>query len=264
MGKIRVKTFDESEDSQEKAKKLEAKKEAKKLAKKAEKKEEAAESASEVTASEEVAEEKKFKKKAKFADKKPTISPRHKENVAKVNSNTQYKVDQALVELRAFKKAKFDETVELHINVRESGLSGAVTLPHGTGKVRRIVIADDALIEAVSKGKIEFDVLVAEPSMMPKLAKVARVLGPRGLMPNPKNGTISQNPKEAVEKLAGGQLNFKTEAKMPIIHLSIGKLSFTDAQLKENITSVFKSITQSKINNVTLKSTMSPAIRLQI
>jgi large subunit ribosomal protein L1 len=274
MGKIRVKTFDESGESDEKAKKLEARREAKKIAKKADKAEESAVEAQPTTPTETpkaqkqadapVEETSKAKKKEKFASKGKQLSPRHKENRAKVKSDQTYKVDQAIAELRAFKKAKFDETVELHINVKETGTSGSVKLPHGTGKVRRIVIADDAVIEAVSKGKIEFDILVAEPSMMPKLAKVARVLGPRGLMPNPKNGTISPNPKEAVEKLAGGQITFKTESKTPIIHMSIGKLSFSDDQLKENIKVIFSSIPAGKINNVTLKSTMSPGIRVQI
>lgn len=264
MGKIRVKSFDESGDSEEKAKKLDAKREAKKEAKKAEKKAEATE---EVSMMPEAAtpEEKKSKKKEKFAAAKgKKLSSRHKENASKVKKDATLKIDAAITQLRSFKKAKFDETVELHINVKETGISGAVTLPHGTGKVRIIKIADDALIEEITKGKIEFDVLVAEPAMMPKLAKVARILGPKGLMPNPKNGTISPDPKKAAEKLAGGQVNFKTEPKTPIIHMSIGKLSFTDDQLKENITSVMKALEASKINNATLKSSMSPGILLQI
>ena len=166
--------------------------------------------------------------------------------------------------LRKFKKSNFDETVELHINTRERGVSGQVTLPHGTGKKLRIAIANDDLISEIEKGKINFDVLIAEPSMMEKLAKVARILGPRGLMPNPKSGTISDKPEEAVKKFSNGVISYKTESQAPVIHMSIGKLSFKDEQLSENISTILASIGSTKIENATLKSTMSPAIKLNI
>jgi large subunit ribosomal protein L1 len=159
--------------------------------------------------------------------------------------------------------AKFDETVELHINTIESGISGTMILPHGTGKEIRVAIADDAILSEVEKGKINFDVLIATPAQMPKLAKVARVLGPRGLMPNPKNGTISDKPEEAAKKFQGGQMGFKTESKNPLIHLSVGKTSFEDTQLEENIKTAISAVKRSRIRKVTLKSTMSPGIRIQ-
>jgi large subunit ribosomal protein L1 len=127
-----------------------------------------------------------------------------------------------------------------------------------------IKIADEALLSEVSKGKISFDVLVASPTMMPQLAKVAKILGPKGLMPNPKNGTISDNPQEAVKKLAGGQTNYKTESDHPIIHAVVGKVSFEDNKLKDNISTFLTTVGPDKINSVTLKSTMSPAIRLKV
>lgn len=205
-------------------------------------------------------EAKKSKKKAK----EKVRSKRYTESVSHIAKKTNYPVEDGIEILRKFKKGKFDETVELHVNTREKGLSGQVQLPHGTGKKLRIKIADDALIEQVEKGKIDFDILVAEPLMMPKLAKVARVLGPRGLMPNPKNGTISDKPQEVVEKLSAGQVSFKTEAEAPIIHMSVGKLSFDDKKLSENIKTALSAIDSAKIANVTLKSTMSPGIRLQV
>ncbi len=148
------------------------------------------------------------------------------------------------------KRTKFDETVELHINTIETGVSGSLTLPHGTGKATRVTIADvtqdekavDDLIKNIEAGKIDFDVLVATPPTMPKLAKVARVLGPRGLMPNPKNGTVTAKPDDIANKFAGGQFNYKTEAKFPILHLAVGKLSFGDKKLEENITTAVKAI----------------------
>lgn len=181
-----------------------------------------------------------------------------------VSSNQKYDIDAALAALKKFKSTKFDETVELHINTKEKGVSGQVTLPHGTGKTLVIKIADDTIIAEVAKGKINFDLLVATPSMMPQLAKVARVLGPRGLMPNPKNGTIAENAEEAVKKLSGGQINYKTEAEAPIIHARIGKLSFEDNKLKDNVKAFITSVGMNNIASVTLKSTMSPAIRLNI
>ncbi len=98
--------------------------------------------------------------------------------------------------------------------------------------------------------------------MMPNLARVAKVLGPRGLMPNPKNGTITDKPEEAVKKLSGGQINFKTESDSPIIHAIVGKVSFAEDKLKENIKAFITAVGSNNINNAVLKSTMSPAIKL--
>ena len=200
-------------------------------------------------------------KKEKFVTVK-IVGVRHKENMAMVSKNQTYNIDQALLTLKKFKKSKFDESVELHINTKEKGVSGQVTLPHGTGKTLVIKIADDAILAEVAKGKISFDILVATPGMMPQLAKVAKVLGPRGLMPNPKNGTITDKPEEAVKKLSGGQINYKTESASPIIHALIGKISFEDSKLRENVTTFIASVGSEKIKSVILKSTMSPAVKL--
>ena len=100
--------------------------------------------------------------------------------------------------------------------------------------------------------------------MMVKLAKVAKILGPRGLMPNPKNGTIAAKPEEVAKKFEGGQLNYKTEAKAPIIHLTVGKMSFGPEKLTENIEAFIAAIKKPNIVNVTLKSTMSPGLKIRI
>ncbi len=301
MGKIRVKGFDEAtpeEEAKLKAKK-EAKKAEKMAAKNAQrasegkkvnpqseemiaaitsetpeepksarlaeddsKQEAAIEDTVVVKASEEEKPAKKTKKE-KFAKAKgKTDSKRHKSNLTLVSKTQTYSIDQALEALKKFKKSSFDETVELHINTKEKGISGQVVLPHGTGKTLVIKVADDTIIAEVAKGKINFDVLVATPSMMPQLARVAKILGPRGLMPNPKNGTITEDTAGAVKKLAGGQINFKTESEAPIIHARVGKVSFDDQKLKENIKTFVASVGNDKIVNVTLKSTMSPAVRL--
>lgn len=279
MGKIRVKTFDEGQE--EKDKKLEAKREAKKMAKAAEKSEaepvepssslrgaEGIETISVETVEAETSEAKtdgKPAKKAKFAEKNKKVpSKRYKENASMVAVKTTYPFNTAVEMLKKFKTSKFDETVELHINLKEKGINGALSLPHGTGKKRVIKIADDETIAAIEKGTIDFDVLVAHPSMMPKLAKVARVLGPRGLMPNPKNGTVTPKPEEMVEKLSGGLVNFKSESDAPIIHMSVGKISFTEPQIKENVAAAIAAIKIQNITKVTMKSTMSPALQIEL
>lgn len=280
MGKIRIKTFDENTADDDA--KLKAKREAKKAQKEAEKarvsgmgggqrvktvgpSEEELMSVETPEENLETADEKtqKKSKKEKFATVK-SASKRHKENLSAVSKSQTYTLDQAIEALRKFKNSKFDETVELHINVKEKGISGQLVLPHGTGKKRIIKIADEAIISEVAKGKINFDVLVASPSMMPNLAKVAKILGPRGLMPNPKSGTISENPEEAAKKLEGGQINFKTEAESPIIHAAVGKVSFEDKMLKENIEVFISNVGAGNIKSIALKSTMSPAITLTV
>ena len=181
-----------------------------------------------------------------------------------VDRSKKYNLSDGIILLEKLKRAKFDETVELHINTTETGINATVTLPHGTGKEIRVAIADEKIIAEVEKGKINFDVLIAAPEMMPKLAKVARVLGPKGLMPNPKSNTISKDPQKLAENFSKGQMNIKTEAKTPIIHLMVGKLSFGAKKLSENIEMIIKTVKKERIRNVTLKSTFSPGIKLNV
>ncbi|MDP3726785.1 MAG: 50S ribosomal protein L1 [bacterium] len=204
--------------------------------------------------------------KEKTKSKKIHIRARSKKYQAVaqlVEKNKLYPLPEALSLLPKLKTARFDETVELHINTTEK-LTGQATLPHGTGKKTRVAIADDNLIDEVEKGKVNFDVLLSTPEMMSKLAKVAKFLGPRGLMPSPKNGTITNKPEEAAKKYEGGQINFKTEAKTPIIHLAVGKLSFGEKKLLENIQTILAALPKDNIKNATLKSTMSPGIKIDL
>ena len=201
-------------------------------------------------------------KKEANGDKSDKRSSRYQTVASLVDKSKTYTVKEALDMLPKLRLAKFDETIELHINTSETGVSGNFVLPHGTGKKRRVVIATDEVIADIEKGNITFDVLIAHPTTMVKLARVARTLGPRGLMPNPKNGTISPNPEEAAKKFEGGQVNFKTEPKNPIIHLSIGKSSFEAKQLLANYEVAIKAVGKSKIRSIILKSTMSPGIKV--
>ncbi len=276
MGKIRVKTLGDEETELKEQKEKQRKKEEKKLAKAPGLKggqrvvavgptEEEIEKATPEPQKKEPIEEKS--KKKSYSSKKVTKqkhSRRYQKVLSLVDRNKKYLLKDALELLPKMTLAKFDETVELHINTIEQGISGNLTLPHGTGKKTRVVIADDKTIADIEKGKIEFDILVAVPQMMPKLARVAKILGPRGLMPNPKNGTITDKPEEVAKKYAGGQIRFKTEAKAPVIHLTVGKVSFGTDKLADNIRMVIQSITQGKIKNITLKSTMSPGIKITL
>ncbi len=196
--------------------------------------------------------------------KKRSRGRNYQEAKKKIDKNKQYELKNAVALLKKIKFTKFDETVELHINVRENGVKGEVKLPHGTGKEIRVAIVDEKILAEVEKGNFKFDVLITHPSFMPKLVRFAKILGPKGLMPNPKTGTISEKPEEAAKKFKSGSIRFKTETKFPIIHQIVGKLSFKDEALVENITAFLNAIGKSKVESVFLKSSMSPAIRLDV
>ena len=266
MGKIRVKALGDEEAEKKQQEEQKKKKEAKIAEAKAAAKEAKEEPTQEPA--EEKVEEKESKpkaKKEKFAkEKKAYHSQKYSDLSASVDKKKIYSLTDGLSLLEKLQRGKFDETVELHLNTVSTGISGNVTLPNGTGKKTRVAVANDALISEIEKGVINFDILVADPSMMPKLAKVARILGPRGLMPNPKNGTISPKPEEVVKKYEGGQISFKTEAKFPILHLTVGKVSFGSKKLEENIDTLVKAVKKTNIRNATLKSTMSPGIKVNL
>lgn len=208
----------------------------------------------------------KKKKKAK----QKVRSKRYVEKASLVDKTKLYPLADAVSLVKQTSLTKFDATVELHINLNAATLGekkdfrGSVNLPHGTGKEVRVAIADEKLLADVEAGKINFDILVAHPSMMSKLARVARTLGPKGLMPNPKNGTVTADPEKRAKELSHGQVNFKTEPDQPIIHLTVGKVSFEDKKLADNITAVLDAVGRSKIAKVTLASTMGPGIKLAL
>lgn len=264
MGKIRVKSFGDQEEEAKQARKLQKRKDAKEAKKEADE-------APVETHVEEVNEEKAEeivketpKKEINQTNKKAFHSQKYTALAQNVDRTKHYSLSEALELLTKLQRGKLDETVELHLNTNSTGISGNVTLPNGTGKKTKVAIASDALIAEIEKGIISFDILVAEPAMMGKLAKVAKVLGPRGLMPNPKNGTITEKPEEVAKKYEGGLVNFKTEAKSPIMHLTVGKMSFGKEKLTQNFESLITAVKKSNIRNATLKSTMSPGIKIRV
>lgn len=209
------------------------------------------------------------KKKSKKS-KARVRGKRYQEAAKLVDKTKLYSLSDAIKLVKQTSTTKFDGTVELHINLNPLSLGdkkdfrGSVSLPHGTGKHVRVAIADDKLLERIESGKIEFDILVAHPSMMAKLAKVAKILGPRGLMPNPKTGTVSEDTEKVAASLLKGKVNFKTEPDQPILHMTVGKVSFEDTKLVENTNAILDAVGRNKISKATLSATMGPGIKVLV
>lgn len=182
---------------------------------------------------------------------------------AQVDKTKKYTPKAALELVKKLHYAKFDGTITAHAVVREAGIAVPLTLPHSTGKSLRVVIATDEVLEDVKAGKIEFDVLVAHPSFMPKLARFAPVLGPKGMMPNPKNGTLTPNPEAAKKKLEAGTVTIKTEKKAPLMHVRIGKNSMEVAELTANLEALIKAL-KGKVLTMAVASSMSPGVKVEI
>ena len=198
-----------------------------------------------------------------------------------------------LVKSRA--TAKFDETVEIAMNLnidprkQDQNLRGTVMLPHGTGKSVRVgvfargdkakeaeaagadVVGAEDLAEKIQSGQIDFDRAVATPDMMALVGRLGKILGPRGLMPNPRLGTVTQNIAEAVQAAKGGQVEFRAD-KAGIVHAGVGKASFTEDALVDNVRAFVGAITRAKptgvkgtyINKVALSSTMGPGVKVEL
>jgi len=214
---------------------------------------------------------------------------------AKIDRLTEYEVVEAVKLLKQAKQAKFDETVEISMNLgvdprhADQMVRGMVSLPHGSGKSARVavfakgdkaeeakaagadVVGADDLAEKVEKGEIDFDRVVATPDMMAVVGKLGKVLGPRGLMPNPKLGTVTPNVADAVKSAKAGDIEFRVE-KAGIVHAGIGKASFSEDALVENVKAFYDAIIKAKptgakgtyVKRVSISSTMGPGVKLDI
>jgi large subunit ribosomal protein L1 len=212
-----------------------------------------------------------------------------------IDVSKSYEPIEAIKILKENKYAKFDETLEVAINLgidsnkTDQGIRGVTSLPKGTGKSINVAVlakgdkqkeAKDAgadlvgendLIETISSGKISFDLLIASPDMMPSVGKVAKILGPKGLMPNPKLGTVTPDVATAVKNAKAGQVQFKND-KGGIVHAGIGKMSFDENDLLENLKFFYSSINKSKpetvkgsfIKKVTIASTMGVGLEINL
>lgn len=160
--------------------------------------------------------------------------------------------------------SRFDGKVELHMSLAKKGRF-EVTLPHPfESSKKRIEVANDDTVEKLKKGVVDFEILLTTPEFLPKLVPFARLLGPRGLMPNPKTGTIVQNPETAMEKFSGGTLLLQTEKDAPIIHTVVGKISNSTDELVKNLTTVIKSIGKQNIKKASVSASMGPGIKMSI
>jgi len=206
-----------------------------------------------------------------------------------------YPVAEAVKVIKGTAKAKFDETIELALNLgvdprhADQMVRGTVVLPHGTGKTVRVavfakgdkaeearaagadIVGDQDLAERIQAGQLDFDRCIATPDMMPIVGRLGKILGPRGLMPNPKLGTVTPNVREAVEAAKGGQVQFRVE-KAGIVHAGVGKASFADERLVENVKAFVDAVNRAKpsgakgtyLKKVALSSTMGPGIKVEI
>jgi large subunit ribosomal protein L1 len=220
---------------------------------------------------------------------------KHIEALKLVDRTNKYPIEEALELMKKVNYAKFDATVEvayrLNVDPRkaEQNLRGAVVLPHGTGKVSRVVViaqgekaqeardagadfvGDDELISKIGAGWLDFDVMVATPDMMAKLGRYGRLLGPRGLMPNPKTGTVTTDITKAVHEIKNGKVEYRVD-KFGNIHAAVGRVSFDNEKLIENIKTMTAQMLRIKpqtvrgvyVRNVTISSTMGPGIRVDL
>jgi len=221
------------------------------------------------------------------------MSKRHMGNIKNVDRLKNYKIEEAVSLLKAMGKTNFDETIEVAINLgvdpkhADQVIRGTVSLPHGTGKdVKILVIAKgdhidiakeagadyygaEEYLEKIKGGWTDIDVIVSTPDMMAEVGKLGRVLGPRGLMPNPKSGTVTTDVSKAVNELKAGKIEFRVE-KNGIVHVGIGKLSFEENQIIENFNTFIETIAKLKpsslkgiyIKKISLSSTMGPGFKI--
>ena len=181
----------------------------------------------------------------------------------KIDKTKTYKLPDALAMVRETSYAKFDATVELHLVSKKEKVSENIELPHSTGKSKKVEVANKKTIEKLKKGKADFDVLLSTPEMMRELVPFAKILGPRGLMPNPKNGTLIKDKKQA-GKFSQNSVTIKTEKKQPVIHTTIGKLSQKDKELVDNVEKIIDRLGAKQIVKAYLTSSMSPSVKLQV
>lgn len=223
------------------------------------------------------------------------LSRRHEKNIEKTKTKVYSSLDEAIKMLKETSTTKFVESVELHANLNidpkyaDQQLRTTVTLPHGVGKQLTIavltneenfdeaknagaeIVGSDDLIETMMSGNIQFDLLIATPNMMPKLAKLGRVLGPKGLMPSPKSGTVSTTLETTLTEFKKGKFEYKAD-KTGVVHVNFGKSNFDNNQLIDNLQALYTSIEKNRPSGVKGKyfkslficSTMGPSIKLDL
>jgi len=197
---------------------------------------------------------------------KPRHGKKYRKLAEKVEANKEYSVDEAIALVLETNPAKFDATLEMHIklNEKEKNTRGMVVLPGGVVKTKKVLEVTESNVDDtvanIKAGKIDFDVMIADIKAMPKLAQLAKILGPRGLMPSPKAGTVVADVKKAAEELRGGKVEFRAD-KFNIVHMSIGKISFGVEKVKQNYQAIIDHLPK-RIDSIYLTTSMGPSIRV--
>lgn len=225
------------------------------------------------------------KKKTQKPGKAKPRSKKYQETTKELDKSQTYQITEAVEMAKKLSYSKFPGTLEIHINTRVPSIRGLVTLPFVAGKklnilafgpsassgqakelgsIEGLTLGTEETIDELIKGSVKFDIIITTPDWMPKLAKAARTLGPKGLMPNPKNGTITDDLKKAVEGFQAGKTEYRTEAKAPIIHLALGKLSQPTEELSENIRILLTTIGKSRIKKAVVTPTVGPSVKLDL
>ena len=222
------------------------------------------------------------------------VNKRHSANLKKVEKNKVYSIEEALKIAKETANTKFDESLEVHVRTGvdpkkgEQQIRSTVVLPHGTGKTKKVAVFTDNEKEALAAGAdmaggveliqkikttgaIDFDIAIATPDMMKELSQIAKVLGPKGLMPSPKNDTVTKDIAKAVNEVKGGKVSFKND-ETSIIHQGIGKLSWDQSKLQENYEAFIDAVKKAKpasvkgtyIKSISVCSTMGPGIKVTL
>jgi large subunit ribosomal protein L1 len=212
--------------------------------------------------------EKKEDKKKKAKKLPPNLrksgrGKKYQEAKKKVDSQKLYEAKDAIKLVKDTSYSSFDGTVELHITCKKTGHTAKVKLPNSTGKEKKVEFADEKTINNLKDGKINFDILLATKEMMPKLVPFAKILGPQGLMPNPKNGTLVKDKKEA-DKFSANNVFLKTDKTVPVMHISIGKVSMDAKKIEENLDAVIEAVGKRNIEKAHIAPTMGPSVKLSL
>jgi len=215
-------------------------------------------------------EQKEIKKAEKHnIRRKPRHGKKYRAVVEKIEAGKEYELDEAIELLRETAVSKFEATIEMHIklNKKLENVRGTMTLPGGAVKEKKVLEVTekniDEVVAKVKSGKIDFDVMVAHPKVMPKLAALAKTLGPKGLMPNPKSGTVSEDVSEAAQEFRGGRVEYKAD-KSNIVHLAIAKAKTDNEKIKQNIEVILSQFPTMRIDSAYLATTMGPSVRIKI
>jgi large subunit ribosomal protein L1 len=212
------------------------------------------------------AEEKKGSDKKKVAKKAVVArqrSGKYKAVRSKLDKTKQYSAKEAVELVKKFSYSSFTGSVDADLVLREAGERINIKFPHSTGKSITAVVFNDDVLKDIEAGNINFDILLAAPADMKKLTKFARILGPKGLMPNPKNGTLTAKPELKKKELEGGKITIKTEKKAPLMHVKIGKTDMETKALVANINALTKAL-KDKLVKLSISATMSPGVKIAV